>query len=703
MSKSLSLFLVPMLVGMGNFWATKSYGRQQDADSLHITPSTIKRHFGEARVVGNRSVVSTNIVSTKLDASEIQQSIGESMTSLVERVAGVSSVQTGANAAKPVIQGMHSTRILIVNNGARQTGQQWGLDHSPEIDQHASHSLYVIKGAEAVRYGSEAIGGIVLLEQKPLPYSAQHVGGRFSSFYSTNGHRFGGVGEIEGAFGQQRYWAWRAQTTYQNSGDRSTANYLLNNTGSREQHFSGALGYRLEQWRAEIFVSRFDHKYGVLTSAQMGNENLLNERIALGRPTEISPYSRSIGYPYQHVLHHNATFRLNHVSNSLGTWNWQTTFQRDDRSEHRFRRLNRSKIPAVSLHLDSWQHHLRWQKAFSPTWRTEAGAQWLSINHHNEAGTGVVPIIPNYTENTMGLFAIQKYSNGPWNAEGGVRFDYQQTKADGYNWMGQRYGGQRQFNNFTYSLGGRRNITRELSLTTHFGAAWRAPHVHELYSNGNELGSGIFQRGDEHLRSERGYKWINSLRYETPRVQIQLDGYLHWMDGYIYDRPTHQNITVVSGVYPLFQFTQSKAFFRGFDFEMRYSPFRNWEHRVGFSAVWANEQKTRQYFPYIPAPRLQQELTYRSGKYWISFNHRFTAKQTRFDPSTDLVAHSPSAYHLLGAEAGVDIPLKDTSKLRLYLTGENLTNCEYKEYTNRARYYSHDLGRDIRLSASWHF
>lgn len=703
MSKSLSLLLVPTLLGTGAFLAPQAYGHPYEADTLHLESSAKEQRIGEAQAVGKRQAVSANTVNTQLDAAAISQSIGQSMTNLMERVGGVSAIRTGANAAKPVIQGMHSTRILILNNGARQTGQQWGLDHAPEIDQHTAHALHVVKGAEAVRYGSEAIGGIVLMEQKPLPYSAQRIGGYLSSLYAPNGHRRGGVGALEGPLGKQQNWAWRIQTTYQNAGDRSTPNYLLNNTGSREQHFSAALGYRKNQWRAEVFFSRFDHKYGVLTSAQMGNENLLKERIALGRPVEIQPFSRTIGYPHQHVVHSNATLRLHHVSNSLGTWSWQTTFQRDDRSEHRFRRLNRSNIPAVSLHLNSWQHYLRWQKNFSPNWKTEAGAQWLSINHHNEAGTGVVPIIPNYTENSLGFFAIQKYNRNGWSAEGGLRFDYQQTQADGFNWMGRRYGGQRRFNNFTYSLGGRRNLTRELSLISHLGAAWRAPHVQELYSNGNELGSGIFQRGDENLRSERGYKWSNSLRYETAKLQIQLDGYLHWMDGFIYDRPLHQNITVVSGAYPLFQFTQSKAFFRGFDFEMRYSPLPHWEYRIDFSAVWANERKTGQYLPYIPAPRLQQALIYRSGKYWLSVNHRFTAKQTRFDASTDLIDQSPPAYHLWGAEAGVDIAIRKSNLLRIYLAGENLTNCEYKEYTNRARYYSHDLGRDVRLSVGWHF
>lgn len=34
----------------------------------------------------------------------------------------------------PVIHGLHSNRILILNNEVRQEGQQWGADHAPEID-----------------------------------------------------------------------------------------------------------------------------------------------------------------------------------------------------------------------------------------------------------------------------------------------------------------------------------------------------------------------------------------------------------------------------------------------------------------------------------------------------------------------------------------------------------------------------------------
>ena len=51
---------------------------------------------------------------------------------LLEQVSGVSSISTGTAIVKPVIQGMYGNRILIINNGTRQTGQQWG-----KITSHA--------------------------------------------------------------------------------------------------------------------------------------------------------------------------------------------------------------------------------------------------------------------------------------------------------------------------------------------------------------------------------------------------------------------------------------------------------------------------------------------------------------------------------------------------------------------------------------
>ncbi len=100
----------------------------------------------------------------------IDKAIGKTLAALLEQVSGISSIQTGTTIAKPVIHGMYGNRILLINNGARLTGQQWGADHAPEIDKNSFQRIEVVKGAESVRYGSEALGGIILMEQKSLPY-----------------------------------------------------------------------------------------------------------------------------------------------------------------------------------------------------------------------------------------------------------------------------------------------------------------------------------------------------------------------------------------------------------------------------------------------------------------------------------------------------------------------------------------------------
>ena len=129
-----------------------------------------EHNINEIVVTGVRQQASVNSVSDKIGENLIDRSMGKSLASILEHVSGVSSIQTGTTVAKPVINGMYGNRILIVNNGARQTGQQWGADHAPEIDQNSSGSIEVIKGAESVRYGSEALGGIIVMEQKALPY-----------------------------------------------------------------------------------------------------------------------------------------------------------------------------------------------------------------------------------------------------------------------------------------------------------------------------------------------------------------------------------------------------------------------------------------------------------------------------------------------------------------------------------------------------
>lgn len=667
-----------------------------------------EQNIGEIVVTGVRQQASINSVSNKIDESLIDRSMGKSLASILEHVSGVSSIQTGTTVAKPVINGMYGNRILIVNNGARQTGQQWGVDHAPEIDQNSSGSIEIIKGAESVRYGSEALGGIIVMNQKALPYGQTALSGHLRTLYGNNGKRYSVVAQAEGTMPFSKNLAWRLQGTYANSGDQSTAKYMLNNTGYREHDFSASLGYKLNALKLEGYYSMYNLKLGVLNSAQLGSEDLLKERIALGQPAEVYPYSRHINYPFQQIVHHTAIGKVYFDAGKYGNFFWQIAFQADDRQENRIRRMNLSYIPAVSMYLTSFQNQLKWNLAYNK-WNTEAGATYLHIRNRNQTGTGVVPLIPNYTEYDLGIYAIQKYRNGNWTAEAGIRFDNQETRASGYDYTGKLYGGHHVFSNFSYNLGTSYRFNEQLKLTSNLGLAWRAPHVHELYSNGNELGSGMFVMGDSTMHSEQSTKWVTSLSYRSAFAEVRVDAYLQWINGYIYDEPLKgRYVTVISGSYPLFQYKQTDAFFRGIDFDVRLRPIQHVEYHLLSGLIWANEKQTGNYLPYIPSARFDHDITWEDirvgkGNAWLQLKHRLVLKQTRFNPANDLIDFTPPTYNLFGLEAGIDWPLGERNKLRMLLAADNLFNKEYKEYTNRSRYYAHDMGRDIRFSIGWFF
>ena len=439
----------------------------------------------------------------------------------------------------------------------------------------------------------------------------------------------------------------------------------------------------------------------------MGSEDLLKERIALGRPIEIDPYTRHITYPFQHVVHHTAIGKVYFDGGRYGNFFWQTAFQADDRKENRMRRMNHSDIPAVSMDLTSFQNQLKWTLG-RDRWNTEAGASYLHIRNKNQAGTGVVPLIPNYTEYDLGIYGIQKYRHGTWDAEAGVRFDNQQTRAAGYDYTGKRYGGHHNFSNFSYNLGANYRPSEHWKFTSNLGLAWRAPHVYELYSNGNELGSGMFVVGDSTMHSEQSTKWITSVVYRSTFADVRLDGYLQWINGYIYDEPSHQYITIISGAYPLFRYKQTDAFFRGVDLDMRIRPVAQIEYHLLSGLIWANEQKTHNYLPFIPSARIDHDVTWSGLRLgginaWAQLKHRFVFKQRRFNPDSDLIDFTPASYGLWGFELGADWKVSATNKLRVLVAADNLLNKEYKEYTNRSRYYAHDMGRDIRCSIGWFF
>lgn len=654
--------------------------------------------------------------SVAIDKPKLQQKSGEELAKVLTTVAGVSMIQTGATIAKPVIHGLHSNRILILNNEVRQEGQQWGADHAPEIDPAVADKITVIKGADAVRYGSDALGGVVVIAPNQLPYG-DGLHGQLSPSFASNGRKSATTLKLESGLPGLLHWAWRVQGTLKRSGDIHTADYMLNNTAAAEANFSAAIGMRQEAGSAELFYSRYENESGVFYGSHIGNLDDLLARFEIGRPLTTYPFSYSIEAPKQKVIHHLLKAKAYYFLPFGGKLTAQYAFQKDIRQEFSVRRLDRTRIPALNMWLTTHLAEVFWENMDALHWKTLVGGSFSLQDNYNQPGTGVIPVIPNFASVGYGAFAIEKYHKDNWNAEAGLRYDYKYLSADGYDMYSQRYGGEHDFHNITYSLGGAWQATPHMTLSSNIGVAWRAPQVNELYSSGLHHGAGTYNLGEASLSPETGTKWITSLSYTHPERGIYLtaDAYVQLIKNYIYDYPTGETRTLFSGVYPIFQYTQADAFFRGVDIDasLRLVQWGAFAQRLSYglrgSVVFANELKTDRYFPFIPAPRLSQSLEWKAQPKGLfqtleaSIGHTFVAKQTRFEPSQELVATTPDAYHLFEAAVGGTIAIAEQQTLSVRLSCENLFNQLYKEYTNRFRYYAHDLGRNVYLRLNYNF
>lgn len=651
-----------------------------------------------------------------IDKPKLQQKSGEELAKVLTTVTGVSMIQTGATIAKPVIHGLHSNRILILNNEVRQEGQQWGADHAPEIDPAVADRIAVVKGADAVRYGSDALGGVVVITPNKLPYG-DGLHGQISPSFASNGRKTATTLKLESGVPHLHHWAWRLQGTLKRSGDIHTADYMLNNTAAAEANFSAAIGMQQETGAAELFYSRYENESSVFYGSHIGNLDDLLARFEIGRPLTTYPFSYSIQAPKQKVVHHLLKAKAYYFLPFGGKLTAQYAFQKDIRQEFSVRRLDRTRIPALNMWLTTHLAEVFWENMDAPHWKTLLGGSFSLQDNYNQPGTGVVPVIPNFASVSYGAFAIEKYHKDNWNAEAGLRYDYKYLSADGYDMYSQRYGGEHNFHNITYSLGGAWQATPNSSLSSNIGVAWRAPQVNELYSSGLHHGAGTYNLGEASLSPETGAKWITSLSYNHPDrgVRLTADAYVQLIKNYIYDYPTGEVRTLFSGVYPIFQYTQADAFFRGIDIDasVRLAKWGALAQSLSYglrgSVVFANELKTHRYFPFIPAPRLSQSLEWKSQPKGLfqsleaSIGHTFVAKQTRFEPSQELVATTPDAYHLFEAAIGGTIAIGEQQTLSVRLSAENLFNQLYKEYTNRFRYYAHDLGRNVYLRLNYNF
>lgn len=638
---------------------------------------------------------------SQVDAATLQQNSGKNLGDLLRTVNGVNTLNNGATLSKPVIHGLHSNRVLLLNNGIRQEDQQWGTEHAPDIDPAVAGVITVLKGAAGVRYGTDAIGGVILAEPAPIRNNTGWGGYLKLAAFSNN--RMGSAsGMVEHRFRKHPEFSFRLQGTLKQGGNyRLPGGYFAANTGIREADYSTTLNYRGIHAGAELFFSRFSNVLGIYSGSHTGSRQDLENAINSPVPLVPASFDYAIGRPRQAVVHELLKAKAYRDTRS-GLWTVTYAYQRNFRQEYDVTRLQTDKAQLnLSLNTHSLNIHLDQRKLGNFSGQTGVDV----IYQHNTFRDGDRVFIPSYYSYAGALYLIERYSKGTHTLEAGVRYDYRHF--DMYNPEGVQLQNVRyrfDYRNPSATLAYKKQLSRQWEWSATLAKAWRAPQASELFSAGLHQGGARIETGNRNLKPEGALGLTLATAYQrTEKLQVNASLYAQSISNFIFLMPGADLLTI-RGYYKTFNYVQTDALLYGADLSADYS----WNSHVSTDArvslLRARDQVRRDWLVLMPSDRVSAGMQYhfrkegRTSDGVLGLRGEYVFRQSRIPANFDQIDYPrpPAAYFLLSAEAGCTIRIR-RQPLQISASASNLLNTRYRDYMDLFRYFIDQPGTNIAL------
>ncbi|HEX5574562.1 MAG TPA: TonB-dependent receptor, partial [Gemmatimonadales bacterium] len=477
-----------------------------------------------------------------LSADELRQAQAPSLGETIQNLPGVRSLSTGTGIGKPVIRGLTSNRVLVIADGQRLETQQWGDEHSPNVDTGDADRIEVIRGPASVLYGSDALGGVINVVPKELPDAIGRAGfmaGDVSTSYSTNNRQPDGTVALEGASGGLGF---RTSFTGRTSNDIRTPVGELFNSGNRSLGGTGSLGYRGAWGNVNATYSHRDEQLEI----------------------HEDPAEDPTATPLQRIGEDRAKVGLT-VPMGNSRLEADAGFERNRRRE--FEAQDATDV-ALGLLSKTYTANVHFHHAPVGRWAGAIGASGL-YNTFDKFGEET--LIPNTNVWTGGVYLFEQADYGRWNISLGGRYDYRRLNADADAELGTA-AEQRTYNSVTGNIGVLYHLSEPLALVLNVGRGFRAPSSFDLFANGVHEGTVAFERGNPDLKNERSINTDFALRAQTASVRAELGVFANYIQNFFYSQPTIET-DAVSG-FQIFDVTQGDARLLGFEGAVEYHPTR---------------------------------------------------------------------------------------------------------------------------------
>jgi iron complex outermembrane recepter protein len=654
-----------------------------------------------------------------IDSRGIQKNLQANLLNSLTGIAGFNTINVGVGIAKPVIRGMSMNRVMVIEQGIKQEGQQWGADHGLEIDQFNVARLEILKGPSAIIYGADAMGGLVQIRPEP-PKTENGIEGNLKLAYQSLNHNMGGTIYLAGRF--ERFFA-SARFSAQDYGDfripATQFNYnryilklpepYLKNTAGKERNYSLMAGTQGRWGTSTLTLTHFNQYNGIFAGA-----------FGIPRQAMLTPDGshRNIGLPAMDTDH------LKIISNShiLIGKNWlemDLGYQQNLRQElarphtHGFSFTAPTSL-SLKLLLRTISGNVRYHYRI---YRTLSGITGVAAStQHNEVG-GFEFFMPQYSQRQAGIYSYCK-----WNIQdslfinAGVRLDRQSVETRAhlqpiFDRRGNQTGTdtlvrnfQRAFQQPAYSLGLSYWHRTGLNFKLNLASMYRFPAAVELASNGIHHGTFRHEQGEAALNPESGYQLDFSIGYENRWAVVRISPFVNWFDNYIYLTPMPFFSTRPEAG-QVYRYQQTTALNYGGEVIVDVHFWKNLHCYIGGEAVVNYNWLSEMALPFTPPPALKTEVEYtfpsvgkRISDWYLGVEYRAYANQTQVDRNE----LATPGYTLFNLKSGFTLGIKQ--QVRIYGQVQNLLNTFYFQHLSRYRQLNlPEPGRNFVLSVEISF
>ena len=697
-----------IMVAPGNYIVEVNFiGFALLTEHLNLQNDTEKNFSLNHTVIENANVTVTSFLratSSKKTATPINiirkedlfKGASTNFIDALSKTPGVTQLSTGPAISKPVIRGLGYNRVVVLNDGVRQEGQQWGDEHGIEIDEYNVSRTEVLKVPASIIYGSEALSGVINIISN-VPVAEGAIRGNVFSNYQSNNHLQGYHFDLAG---NRNGWVWGMNASSKKASDyKNKYDGYVYNSKYNELNGGGFLGIEKDWGYSHLIINKFTQHVGMI-EGERNNQGAfvklvnVNGSIEEQVATADDFNSTTPNIPYQYIQHTKYVLD-NSINWGTGKLKVNLGYQRNQRQE--FGNVLNPKEKSLYFDLGTLNYSFQYLLPEKNNWKNTIGINGLKQENKNK---GASALIPEYQSVEVGLFFYTQKHINKFNWSGGARID---KKGIEFNSLQKNYG------DIAGSIGMTYEASSDLVLKFNIARGYRAPNLSELGSHGAHEGTNRYEYGNTNLSSEKSLQFDAGLEWSSEHVSFTGNVFYNNVSNYIFYQKLLNNklsdsiiIDAAGTKYFAFAYEQQNAKLVGAEFNLDLHPHPfdglHIENTVSYvKGTFKEALDGSSNLPNIPSLRWISELRYELQKKSNSFKNTYVSLQfdnvaKQNNPFTGFNTETETAgYTLINMGAGTQFTQKGKQMFSISFVVQNATDVAYQNHLSRLKYTAENI------------